>query len=155
MWLCNTLWCVALLIGCMHISVASTLSMHRTNITGRLFYIYIWELPIFVAMAVVCGVAGALFVAVNIRLRRLRRRLMTWDTPRQWWRSAEVRLGDSGFRGLAAVFRNRRRSTAAVGLPGQPCKWAHSLADSCRQDRWAVLIRHCRLSHPWLISSAN
>ena len=72
--------------------------MHRTNITGRLFYIYIWELPIFLAMAVVCGMAGALFVAANIRLRRLRRCLMTWDTPRQWWRSAEVRLGDSDSR---------------------------------------------------------
>lgn len=63
----------------------------RTNITGRLFYVYIWELPIFVVMAVICGMTGALFVALNIRLRHLRGRMMPWDTPKHWWRSAEVR----------------------------------------------------------------
>ena len=62
----------------------------RSNIVGGSYYIYIWELPIFVVISVVSGAAGALFVALNIRLRRLRRWLMPWDTPRQWLRCLEV-----------------------------------------------------------------
>ena len=47
---------------------------------GKRYYYYIWELPLFVAMGVLAGLLGTLFIGLNIRMTALRAR---WVPPRR------------------------------------------------------------------------
>ena len=55
-----------------------------------MYFYYIWELPVFVLIGVLCGVLGALFIQLNLLLTRLRARFVPPRRPHL--RLAEARL---------------------------------------------------------------
>lgn len=55
---------------------------------GATYYYHIWEMPIFVVMAVVCGLLGVAFIWLNVKITSWRHRNIPVDTA--WKRALEV-----------------------------------------------------------------
>lgn len=61
------------------------------NVVGGSYFMYVWEIPIFMVMGCGAGIMGGAFVAVNVRLNRLRSRYLPWS--KSYLRVIEVKPG--------------------------------------------------------------
>lgn len=48
---------------------------------GQKLYYFVWELPIFMALGVVCGLLGSMFVWLNVKMTSLRHKYIPVSSP--------------------------------------------------------------------------
>ena len=66
-------------ISCFGCDVLPCSNLDSANVVGGSYFMYVWELPIFIIMGCGAGLMGSAFVVINVRLNRLRDRFMPWS----------------------------------------------------------------------------
>ena len=100
--------------------------LYDDNVTeyGRIFYFYIWEVPIFLAMGMFAGVLGALFNSLHIKFAAFRAKYIP---PRLVYRRlAEV--GAAALLGVTPSMKSRSALRSCIGHSFDMARYCLQLA---------------------------